>query len=74
MVFSIPENLHPELMPLAWLIGTWRGRGGQGIINIISSERNGGVASTFTINHEDQITRIAPRLACCERQAGNEGR
>jgi hypothetical protein len=27
MVFSIPENLHPELMPLAWLIGTWRGKG-----------------------------------------------
>jgi superfamily II RNA helicase len=27
MVFSIPENLHPELMPLAWLIGTWRGQG-----------------------------------------------
>ena len=27
MVFSIPENMHPELMPLAWLIGTWRGKG-----------------------------------------------
>ena len=27
MVFSIPENLHPELMPLAWLIGTWLGKG-----------------------------------------------
>ena len=27
MVFSIPENLHPELMPLAWLVGTWRGKG-----------------------------------------------
>ena len=27
MVFSIPENLHPDLMPLAWLVGTWRGKG-----------------------------------------------
>jgi hypothetical protein len=27
MVFSIPENLHPEIIPLAWLIGTWRGKG-----------------------------------------------
>ena len=37
------------------------GRGGQGIINIISSERNGGVASTFTINHEDQIMLITDK-------------
>ena len=27
MVFSIPENLHPDLIPLAWLVGTWRGKG-----------------------------------------------
>lgn len=27
MVFSIPENLHPDLVPLAWLVGTWRGKG-----------------------------------------------
>ncbi len=37
------------------------GRGGSGIINIISSERNGGVASTFTINHEDQIMLITDK-------------
>jgi len=37
------------------------GRGGQGIISIITSERNGSVASTFTINHEDQIMLITDK-------------
>jgi len=37
------------------------GRGGQGIINIVTSERNGSVASTFTINHEDQIMLITDK-------------
>jgi len=27
MAFTIPENLHLDLMPLAWLVGSWRGKG-----------------------------------------------
>ena len=27
MAFTIPENLHEDLYPLAWMVGTWRGKG-----------------------------------------------
>jgi len=34
------------------------GRGGSGIINIITSERNGDVATSFPVYHEDQIMLV----------------
>ena len=27
MAFTLPDDLAPELYPLAWLAGTWRGYG-----------------------------------------------
>ena len=48
MAFTIPENLHPDLMPLAWLIGTWRGKGSGEYPNIPGFQ----FAQEVSFNHD----------------------
>jgi hypothetical protein len=48
MAFTIPENLHSDLMPLAWLIGTWRGKGRGEYPNILGFQ----FAQEVSFNHD----------------------
>jgi len=48
MVFTIPEGLHPDLNPLAWMVGTWRGKGRGEYPNIETFE----YAHEVVFNHD----------------------
>ena len=48
MVFTIPEGLHPDLNPLAWMVGTWRGKGRGEYPNIEGFE----FAQEVVFNHD----------------------
>jgi hypothetical protein len=50
MTFTIPENLHRDLMPVAWLVGTWRGSGRGEYPNIESFD----YAQEVSFNHDGQ--------------------
>ena len=58
MAFTIPENLHPDLMPLAWLVGSWRGKGRGEYPNVPAFE----FAQEVSFNHDGRpflITSLA---------------
>ena len=48
MAFNIPENLHPDLMPLAWLVGAWRGKGRGEYLNVPAFQ----FAQEINFNHD----------------------
>ena len=48
MAITIPENLHPDLMPLAWLVGSWRGKGRGEYPNVPGFE----FAQEVSFNHD----------------------
>ena len=48
MAFTIPDNLPEELYPLAWLIGTWSGKG-QGEYEGVAKFQ---FAQEVTFNHD----------------------
>ena len=49
MTFSIPDDLAPELYPLAWLVGTWRG---YGILTYGRTVPEQAVAQEMTFDHD----------------------
>ena len=49
MTFSIPDDLAPELYPLAWLVGTWRG---YGILTYEQTVPEQAVAQEMTFDHD----------------------
>lgn len=60
MTFSIPDDLAPELYPLAWLVGTWRG---YGILTYGRTIPEQAVAQEMTFDHDGgpylrQVTTI----------------
>ena len=60
MTFSIPDDLAPELYPLAWLVGTWRG---YGILTYGRTVPEQAVAQEMTFDHDGgpylrQVTTI----------------
>ena len=49
MTFSIPDDLAPELYPLSWLVGTWRG---YGILTYGQTVPEQAVAQEMTFDHD----------------------
>ena len=63
MVFALPEGLAPEVYPLAWLVGRWRGEGVVAYPNIPETP----VVQDLTVTHDggpyltwSSTVRLAP--------------
>ena len=50
MVFTIPEGLHPELNPLAWIVGTVARHHELGTIALAIVKRNTPVDATLSVD------------------------
>lgn len=76
--FAIPEGLAPEIYPLAWLVGSWRGYGvlaypgiaEQPIVQQVDFDHDGGpylrcTATTWTVDpeHSDSVPDDTPGAA-----------
>ena len=49
MTFNFPEGLSPDVFPLAWLVGKWRGRGEISYYEEIPTQR---IVSEITFDHD----------------------